>query len=487
MQCLSKRQYWFAVVLISIGLSFSRFGMFCRDYYYMIAHAEDMISNGLYRNVDIFTVHDGFYFLYQKWAMCLLVYCMYQLGGFLLLDIMASFTLCCLFVFVFYLTDRFNPDYRIVNLVIGTVCPVVYVFVQSFRPHVLIGFVLLYEVYVLEEFMNDRQKSYNGLIISLFICSLFTMWFHSTMWIVCVLVVLPYLFDSRIDHYIFAVKRVVVTYGLIFMILASFLQPNGIEQYRYMWVCMTAAGNWYKDVVAELHSLTYHDIGFYYVIGSLILMFYVYSRNRRNNWSHVLLLLGFAFLALNSERMLFDYFLLYPVLFGLGFAKADIIQVRRYQLDRINTVFTVFVCMLFTCLFLAFDQFLIVPLEAEQDGYAREVVDEITAHKDVRVWNWDSAVGSYIIMKGMKPYIDCRLEVYDDNLNHSKNVVQEYADFIIGLHEADPDKVFLDLQDEYKFNYYIVTKAFGMDVLVNELDEHGIKLFENNRYILYSL
>ena len=230
-----KTIYFILAIAISMLFGFSRFGFITYDHFFMIAHAKDMLANGLYRNTDIFTVHEGFYFLYQKWAMCFLVYLLYQIGGFQLIDFAGTVVLAVLCILIFGIMYRYNSKYPSLNLVIGSLFMFEVMPGQTLRPHVISLFVIIMEIYELERYRKGNIQTGWHLLLFLAICSLVTMWFHSTMWILCILTVLPYIFCREREN----CSRKAIVLGIIIMCLMSLLQPNFLEQYHYMWVCMT--------------------------------------------------------------------------------------------------------------------------------------------------------------------------------------------------------------------------------------------------------
>ena len=70
-----------------------------------------------------------------------------------------------------------------------------------FRPHVIAGIIFIYMFYVLEQYANGLITADWKFYFRFIIASIILMWFHSTMWIMFIVVFLPYIFNfSNISH-----------------------------------------------------------------------------------------------------------------------------------------------------------------------------------------------------------------------------------------------------------------------------------------------
>ncbi len=328
------------------------------------------------------------------------------------------------------------------------------------------------------------------------------MWFHSTMWILCILPVIPYLFNIKGKYFVsrnYSLRYVVV--AVLIITLASVLQPNGMEEYNYMMKCVMALNGSYRPFIDELLPLS--DGRCILLYFSFLLYLALMIMNRKVCIPHLLIVYGFGGMAVMSSRMTVYYFVIVcPCLSAqLGQIDLDLAIGRLYRNINSRILFCVS-SVIISVLYLLVIQVSVRIYECKIQDYCG-VVDYISDNTDsieeVKIWLSGSYLGSYAILKNLQPYIDCRAEIYDGRLNQKYDVIEEYVQMMNSICESGNAEFAVDYyQGKYDFDYYIVSRPdFGVstesyiyrtyDALVEELEFVGERYFENEKYVAYKI
>ena len=448
------------------------------DNLYMYSHAEDMLANGLSRTTDIFSMHDGFAFSYQKWAACILTYGIVKWFGWNGLTI-ATYVFIFLVLLCLYLFGlKFNPEHKMGNAIAIMVCA--YLMEANgtlrFRPHVFAGLLFIYMFCTIERYIKFELTRGIDFYLRFIVTSVILMWFHSTMWIMYVVVFLPYVmnfnFYGRSKLFLkkfYHTKPLLLS--MILMFIAGALNPNGFTQYKYMWSCMMATGSKYSHV-DELQRMPFSAYMVLLTVGCLLLVWMIYmliTYHVRIYVPSMYLILGSLAMPLVSWRLVF-----YSALF---LAIASMLYMRNISLKDFGCkpfVLPLGIVIMSIVIFLAGGMSRLFMSSASKTALAcgtksQEIVDAVDfvaeLNPNATVFTTTAHVGSYSIYRHLKPYMDCRAEVYDDAINQQSDILSEIHGLSNNLYrdtKLDAGGIEL-LQQEYHPDYYVLTKYSDAD------------------------
>lgn len=474
------RKYMFSTLLFALATILPLFlwnklqGV---DNLYMYAHAKDMLENGLIRTKDIFSLHENLSFSYQKWAACILTYFIVHNFGWNGLTI-ATYILIFALLFGLYLFSRkFNDNHMLFNTAMIMSCAFLLEAngTLRFRPHVIAGIIFIYMFYILERYANGLITADWKFYLRFIITSVILMWFHSTMWIMFIVVFLPYVFNfSRISH-IFSqreYKMKPLWISMILMFVSGVFNPNGLKQYQYMYACLRASGSTYSHV-DELQPMPLPAYLPVLAIGLLIFVFMIYSLCIYHvpiYMPSMYLVAGSLIMPLVSWRLVF-----YSAIFMTIAIIAQTAKHPDKNLGLGSMALPLFVSLLTVAIlfagFLSRLRYSSVPDEALSCGTREYEINEAVnllseRMPDATVFNTTAHVGSYCIYKDLKPYMDCRAEVYDININEQSDILSE----IHNLSDNKYQNVPLDaggimmLDTDYHPDYYVLTSYSDADM-----------------------
>lgn len=459
------------------------------DNLYMYAHGEDMVLNGLFRDRDIFSMHEDFGFLYQKWAACILTYGIVKLSGWGGLTV-ATYVLIFLLLAGLYLFGcKYDTDHRMVSALAVMACA--YLMEANgtlrFRPHVMAGLVFLYLFYGIEKYIRQEWAPDIRFYLRFFTASVVLMWFHSTMWIMYLAVFLPYVMNFKWLGMRYPELFVKADYekkplwtAMSIMFLAGACNPNGWKQYSYMLSCLKAAGEKYSHV-DELQRMPFPAYMVLLTVGCLLLLWvwYLHAEHKvRMDVTAVYLISGSLIMPLISWRLVF-----YSAMF---LAIACMLQTGRMKKKGSGSwAMPAVLCLMGAVTLLAGGLSRLSVRSSSGEALARgtkiqEVIDAVDfvadLDEDASVFTTTAHVGSYGIYRHLKPYMDCRAEVYDDTINKKADILSEihglsgnrYHDMV--LTEGGINA----LQRDYQPDYYVLTCYSDADRNIKEaLEQEG--------------
>ena len=478
-----ERLKWYKIIVIILIIAFAIFNicMFSIDAGFMYWHFEDILDGNLFRKTDFLTVHDNLPFLHQKWAMCFLTYITYNIGGYLGWQIAAIILNVILFSVMAYVVTKLNNKYLFANI-----CILILAFLNNtyslFRPHVISSTFIVIEVYLLELFISNKLSK-KKLWIGLFLISLGTMWFHSTMWVLCVITIMPYLVPNirnlfKEQDY----KLRDIWLGFAVILLASLLQPNGLLQYKYMYVCSTALGGGFGGLVSELQAFSFSDVTSLFFLLPLCLFVDIYivcTRHAKKSLPHILLAGGYIFLAFRSVRMIplsaIIIVLVAASVMGdadqddiyFSFANFDGLRAKRSAI--IGTILSILLLIVVSygavnTLLSNYDLSCNKGSIVAYDKSCDNMVPKLWLSNDVagkRVWTQDDW-GTRAQSCGMIPYTDCRAELFANNT--SDGSIYDELHHTMSILETGSEEEILNefqyLQTKYNFDYYIIVKEW---------------------------
>lgn len=455
------------------------------DNLYMYAHAEDMLQNGFHRTIDIFSMHENFAFSYQKWAACILTYVIVKWFGWQGLTVATYVLIFLLLTGLYLFGTKFNSSHKMLNAISVMTCA--YLLEANgtlrFRPHMMAGLVFIYLFYVIERYARFELKPDIKFYLRFIIASVVLMWFHSTMWIMYIVVFLPYVMNFPAYHKWFSKLFSPKTYqvkpllkAMLLMFLAGILNPNGIKQYAYMFACMKATGYKYSHV-DELQSMPFSVYLTLLTVCGLLLFLFLYMMTTYHIRFYVpciYLVVGSMIMPLLSWRLIF-----YSALFLTVACMLQTGQIFQKDLGLKPFVMPMMLVLMVMLILAAGGISRLFLSSASKTALAcgtksQEINDAVDFVADLNdqatIFTTTAHVGSYGIYRHLKPYMDCRAEVYDIDINHQSDIlleIHELSDNYYQNLQLDFGGIEL-LQDTYHPNYYVLTKYSDADLNIKK-------------------
>lgn len=483
------------------------------DVFFMYRHGADLLAGNWDRSVDFLSAAEGLPFMHQKWAMCILVNRVIDWFGMAGINWGGTAFFLVTGLLGFFIAEDLWPGKRHRKLLAAAVLMAAMCnnFVFSFRPHVVAGWGLMLELWALERYAQGRLTP--GWMWAAFSASsVVTMWFHSTMWTMCFVPLLPYLCELRCLSRVPFVsddagrfRKWPILAGAAFIAAAGCLNPAGPGQLSYLLLSATGLDSdlyWY---VNELQPIWYAaSVVKPAFMAAWILLAAVSARFafRGGRPRDMYLWLGSVLMVCIAMRMAFQSLLF------MWFAAARFFELEPVDPDDaasrgLKSWTALVLCVVLMALELASMSGLISPDETdhmlgawEADAALRASFDETAdfligdGGYGSKLFVLETDAGSYMNYRGLRALMDNRCELYSQPDATGGSVIGTVNGIVVDGEwdgrpfDADGLDEFLRL---YGIEYVLLGSDFdyGGHVFVTTVMGSLEKIWSNGTYDVY--
>ncbi|MBR3051400.1 MAG: hypothetical protein IKG61_08125 [Selenomonadaceae bacterium] len=467
------------------------------DTYFAMNLGRYILEHG-FPHVDPFTIHENLQLVAQQWLSGVLFWQIYKdfgVDGFLILDALIGaasvliYWRLCFFVSGGNKVLSFAMSFVVGFLISAMIVP---------RPHIFSALLLLIEVFLLEKFTRTENFKF---LLPLPLLSMLLANFHAAMWLMSLVVCLPFLFVKSFRH----VKFLLAAMAGIF--LGGLINPYGVDALTYVF--RSYGVDLINANIPEMHSPTAQSFRgkFFYLTETLL----IFSLARfKVPWRYIFLSGGITFMALMHGRNLplFYFLATFPLAYvwrelttekifkqralslGLFFLliaanTAIVITVLKEDFAKIpaplETLFAIsMLAMIYNVLVLRLEKTLFHPtilprkilslivnlfivsgifffvLAAEKtkppETYTAAINFILRTERPENISLYaEQGIGGLAGSFGIKYYIDSRSEVFLAANNGQKDIFEEYIDFSRGKIN------YKDFFRRYDFTHIILT------------------------------
>ncbi|NLL05708.1 MAG: hypothetical protein GX270_07965 [Clostridiaceae bacterium] len=467
-------------LLMALFVLFSNYTLSDGDTFFHIKVGEYISKNG-FPTKDPFSFHDLSYTPHE-WLSDFIFYKIFNCFGYLGLAVFLCLLMSIL-IFILYKTINLlngKTNYLSFTLAFGSAYILdIFNFVVV-RPHFFSFIISVLQIYFLEAYLRSERKLCLAIIpfLSLLLANL-----HIGTFPLFLVLFLPYLADNlfkinkekiysegNIKHF----RLILLT--MLGSIVASFINPYGIKKLLYFSIIFNSD----TQTVIEWSSPSFKGfqgiIIFSTFLIGLCLMIFCKSRLRVKN---ILLYFGLMFMALYSIRF-YSYFILVtgPILGETIYENYKVNPIKLFT-GKAKEVFFSFamITVVLVSIFFKFSyNFEAVNFENFPEN-AVKYLKENTSYNNIRLYN-DYIYGGYIMLNGIKVFIDSRQDLYLDVYNSNCEVYSDYLNLTRGkVH-------YKDILKKYNFEYLIITKNTLLENYLS-FDKEYIQILSDKDSVLY--
>lgn len=429
------------------------------DSWYVIAEGREIVENGIYWE-DQLSMHEGLEVTVQNYGFAVIFYLMYSVAGpigIYLCMLGLNLLICVILYKICMLLSQKNVNLSLC-LMIFTDLLLGVGFVVT-RAQMVSYVILLLVFYLLELYIRKGKTKYLWWIPVL---SLLQVNLHASLWPMILLVTGVYIIDS------FRCKRMHLqgyrTVPLLFTLLAAFLtgfiNPYGVKMMTFILTSygVPEAHNTIVELRAFTPLATGYDIVIYLMITVVILM-YIFGKNRKIRVRYLLMLFGFLALGLNTVKgmahlILVLFWPLAEVHKDFDFRKLATRKVRWMVLAWAGTLA---VCIVIPTMILGLPE-IAKSTENNPDVEVVKILDAEVGDGDkkaLKIYAYFDSGGYYEYM-GYKPYLDPRMEVFVKANNGKEEIFKEWYDLERGKVKEN------DFVEKYEFDYIVAREECAL-------------------------
>ena len=475
------------------------------DIWWMLTIGKNILSDG-FSTVDSLTMHENMHCIAQQWLTDVIYYKIYDILGFIGLNIIIVLLGLIEFSLVFCITKKITKSPGKTAFI--SCLSLFYAIFISPRPHMISVILLTLTLYVYESYFRGKNILYLLPIISLVLINV-----HAAFWPVMFIFALPYLFEAFCGKYIVQFfdkkekfKKYIKTFQytsasklkLVIYTLSVFpvalVNPFGIEAVLYGF--KSTNNETISKITQEMRSLFAINIDFQNfsvremfaelivpVFVLLVIVGVAISKNKKISIRNVCLLIGLFFMSCISYK--------YVLLFIIGlpyFARESVSENITLFKNENNFQKKIIVALCFAIFMTAFTGLTFYAQDFKILG--QEEIDYIIKtddRNDIKILCFNE--GGYAEFNGLKSYMDTRMEVFIEKNNKKEDLLAEAQQVLFS--DADK-KAYKDFFNKYDFDYILADQGWRPGIIehiessgewekISESEDTGVKctLYKN--------
>ena len=346
---------------------------------------------------------------------------------------------------------------------------------------------LVLEIFFIERILSDNKKlDY----IWLFIIGVLFANIHTTLWLMSLIVILPYFAEYFLSKFKMVKKIKFLCYDdidlkrlifiFILVLITGFVTPLGLLPFTYMVKTLKSL----KETIniVELQPLTLSSFfGAYFIVYIIMIVSLIYNR-LKFRISDVFMIAGLGILAVDAVRNLPMFFAIVILVIGSIISKklTEYSDKEKIVMDRITKMnyITIFIAvvtviassyMLYSNIKTKYVDITVSPVK---------IADYLNDNPDNnRIIFNDFNTGAYLEYRNIKAFIDSRSEIYCKEFNDT-SIMKDYNELVAG--SIHYEKVF----KKYGITHVIAPNQTGIDVYISK-DKNYKKILKEDYYTLY--
>lgn len=460
---------------------------FQNDTFYTIKIGESILEHGI-DMVDHFSWHDLSY-TYPHWLYDVIIFKIYDLGGFNALYISNIITFIIISVAFYFINLKQNKSY-FVSLLFSILAVIMLARFVTARAQLITYLFFILEIFFIERLLSSSKKRY---AIGLFILCILIANVHAAVWPFYFILMLPYLgewfvafINSKIKNKpslgIFSDKIVLeknnnIKYLAIVFVISLFLglcTPIGDIPYTYF--IRTLQGNTMEYIDEHKPLVLIENL---FVIGYLVIMLgiMIFTKTKAKLSDYLmmagLLLMTFMSLRHISFLGIIGMFYLCRLVCNTGFINGD----KVFEFDMpIYGLFVILVTIFITC-------GVVYNINSKAEFinnyyYPVEMVDYMEENMDmdkVKLYN-EYDFGSYLILRDIPVYIDSRSDLYTKVFNGKVDIFDDCMKIT-----EKYGRVF----KKYDITHILTYKTTYLSQILAVSDNYEV-IHSDSRFILYA-
>lgn len=467
------------------------------DRYFLITTGEYIVKNKSIPTTNIWTMHEDFKIIIQQWLCCVENYLAYNIGQDLGLSIITIIHVVILNILLIKFISLFTYNKRIMIIALCISNYLIHAYINT-RPSLVTASILTYELIQLELWNRSPKdkKSNTTLLVNLALISLFHINYHSSLWLMDILFILPYMVPALWELNIHNLKKSLFTQenkrnfsvlviSTVVILVSALINPNGINAIKYLFKSTQIFNIKVVYEISELKAWHTNDVQ-YIIITLLIVGLAIYIVNSKKDKSLIYITIGTVILSLGHQRniwmIMFSVTRFIIILLEKRESKHFLVSKNMYKLTTIIGGILLYVfAIILTGKYLYINGSLSTVDDSTSVYKAVEYLDNLTQEeKENLVLYNEFNNGAYLELHGYKAYIDARPEIYQKSINGKADIYQEWAD----LQNASIDIPYFI--DKYSFNTFIVYKGTVLDCYLHYNNNYK-QVVDGNEYNVYRL
>ena len=484
-----------SIIMFSIALSPVTLQ---NDTFYTIKLGEHILKEGM-TPIDSFTWHEEIPYTYPHWLYDVLIYLIYNAGGYLGIYISTIVFSCMLGLVLFYSNSKLTKNY-LTSFVITIGAMYLMKEYIAARAQLITFILFVITLFCIEMFLTSRKKRY---ALSLILISFIITNMHAAVWPFFFILFLPYIGEYiwcvldqtikknrekreklRENPYKLQAEKTDATKWLfliiaICLVLALFTS-FGDNPYTHLY--KLTKGNSTASINEHMPTVLINQAGLLCVI--IMFLGILICTDTKIRLRDLLMLGGLLLLTLISKRQMSML-----VLIGSFILNRLICNfLDKYDPDGTNKAtgyITTWVGEIIVLVIITYMSFVFIRPKLKDEfvntkSYPVEATKFIKENLDVdniRLYN-EYNYGSYLLLNDVKVFIDSRCDLYTKEFNGKEDIFSDFIDV------SNINKHYEEIFKKYDFTHVMMYKNAKLNLFIKR-DKNYKEIYEDTNFVIY--
>ena len=454
------------------------------DTFYSIKIGELIVKNKSIDMMDHFSWHQNMKYTYPHWLSDVIIYLVYNIGGFLGIYISTCIFAAILGIVFFVVNEKINKN-QILSFFITVLCIYMLKNFITARAQLVTYILFILEIYNIEKILKTGKKRYGIflIIISVLIANL-----HVAVWPFGFILYLPYIAEHIIACFIKKNENSKIRINknikiLIFFMICSALSgiitPLGTTPYTYLIKTMRGTTTHFILEHMPMTLINHIDIICVLIVLFGILIF----TDAQIKLSDLFMLGGLIIMMLYSGRQRSIFIIIGLICVNriiTDFCKkhGNNLEIKNIEsaMERL-LVISIILCFIIIDIYFVFerrnDNFI------DDNTYPVEMSEYILEYfknsefSNVRIFN-EYNYGSYLLYRGIPVFIDSRADLYSPEFNENVNIFEDCE--YVGMFKLDID----EFVEKYNITHIILKNDSALNVLLEKIKGDKYRLIKQD-------
>ena len=456
------------------------------DTFYLIKLGGDILKRGIdYK--DHYSWINNLSYTYPHWLYCIYIYLIYKFFGFFGIYINNIIILLFLVFIIYNINKKLTNNNSLSILISIFSVPLLFPFIVARAQSISIILFLL-EVLFINRLFDSGKKKY---ILFLLLISILIANIHATIWIMCLILFLPFLIETliykilstknkRLDSLFFNNIEIekcnyskYILIAFILCIVGGLFSPSKI---CYTYVLKTMLGD-SQSYIIEHAKLVPIEHPFFLITISLL-----YFTRTKIKLREMIMIAGIVVMSLLSLRHLIFFYTIGLLYISILVSRYLSIK-KEYTLDIVINAFYKKRIIYYSVIIILFLGAFVKVIINSRIDYIDDSVYPISAtkyikenldYKNLKIYN-EYDIGSYLLFNDIPVMIDSRCDLYFKEFNGKFDIFDDVMNI-----ENNYQHVF----DKYKVEYVLIKKNNILNKLL-EIDANYNKIYNDKNFVIY--
>lgn len=466
------------IILFVVGITPKQFQ---NDTFFTIPIGNRVLEYGV-ENEEHLVWHEGLEYTNSRWLFDIIVASINNMFGYAGIYIFVMIISSLIAILYYYIINDITKN-KFISFFVTLFIMYISQNVITARSQIVSFLIFLLEYWAIEKLLETKQNRY---LIILGILPILLVNLHASVFPMYFVIFLPYIAENILaklkieinENIIIENKKInKLLIALLIAVILSFCTPKGVSPYTDMFKAM---GGLSTEFITELEPIDINQEIYFWILLFLTTFLLIFTSTKLRI-TDGLFIIGFALMSLSTYRCVFFFYFISSIC--IIRLTCNFLKEYEFKVNFNNRIKTLLLTMVYV----------IVSISSINNLYANMISDYIDTKKypvnatnyilnnidveNIRIFNHFN-FGSYLELKGIKPFIDSRSGVFTEEFNPGTTILKDWYSVAIGTGH------YKDVFEKYQITHALLLNEETTKIYIVDDPEWKI-IYQDDSFSLY--